>query len=188
MKAVEVLNYISGTISKIGKGKKVSLSVLCKDNCYPVPETELCLEKLEYKDNTLYIYSEELCKNDLNLDDLIEIKDGDVYECSYAVTFCRTGLHINLWINKLHELENEDIKDIKEIKAITDVNTHKKLLGWYFDVESIFNDLKLYGYKGSAKDYIEHLLYALSETTIYDSNQSEENYFKMLVSKMNTCV
>ena len=77
-----------------------------------------------------------------------------------------------------------------------DVNTNEKFLLWYLDGESTYSDLKFYGYKGQAKDYVSHLLYALSETSIYNetstkldgSTLTEEDYFILLVSKMNECL
>lgn len=163
MKAIEVHTFIDEKIKLLGRGKKVTISYLVKDD-----------SEDGYSEKTEEMEYVEMIDDNLHLNVNV-VKDGDVEKVDNVISVCRKVLNIQLWVDDLP-------------KDLLQVNNHKKFLDWYLDIESTLLDLKSYGFKGDKNNLAGCLVYALDATSFYvdGSELSEKEYFKLLVEQMNS--
>lgn len=148
---------------KIKKDKESQLSILADTLQGHIEHKKLIQEDIENER-----YAELVKPNEKRLEENEErIKKMELQ-----------GLRTHAEINMLKEL-------IK--RKSLQVNNHTKLLEWYLDVDALYGDLKVEGFKGKKEDFVECLLYALDATDVYTNTEllTEEEYFKTLVHQMN---
>lgn len=76
------------------------------------------------------------------------------------------------------------------------INTHEKLFKEFIDLSRLHEYLRLEGYDKGEGLLLDALIFAIRETDLYlyesnlneDEKLSEEEYFQMLINKMNYIV